>query len=628
MAEKCQLGNTIEAFKRHLTNSSMPWLLILDNADDPSLEIAQYFPTGNRGTIIVTSRNVQCRMHATTGSKELREMDPDEAVDLFLRSADLDSDDEQLQNSALPIVQTLVFLPLAIAQAGASILQGICTVEDYLEIYEGSRAELLSERPLQSIAGYEYTVYTTWEISVRSIRNKSENEQTNTASDALELLNLFGFFHFDNITEETIKFAWENKVKLEHYPWWKSNMIRLLQGGLHTSWDPLEYRQAIGLLSRYSLIQFGQSNRQISIHPLVHSWIRDSLSEEAQRKWWSATISTIALAPERNPYPFQSQLVLHAIHCMTASDPELLLLKGDFANEKITISINLIDLYIETSRLKHILVFAEMVVVYSKNFLGDCALTCAIAVRLAKIYLYMENYQKCSDLLEDWLSVSARVVGATDDITTSMMYMLAKVYKNTDRIPDALQLARRSVSILEESPDVNSLQHHDALANLASIHCKMGQHESALKFLEKASNLREYPELKGFRILEDRIAHEYDHLGRYQDARKSYEIVLKYCLEAYGEENDITVDTVFELGRVFGCIGQAERGIPLVGKAIDIATKTSVIDDSMLQHWKETLEDLRAQLQDNSGHESHEQSSLQWTEHRSKRRRQVEESSS
>ena len=161
MARLCKVGERMDDFKRHLTNSTEPWLLILDNADDPWLDISRFFPVGKRGTIIVTSRNPDCRCHATVGSRELREMESDEAINLLLRSADLYSEDQNLRGLALPIVRTLGYLALAVNHAGASIRQRVCSLETYLDIYISYRKKLLSSKPVQAESEYEYTVYTT-----------------------------------------------------------------------------------------------------------------------------------------------------------------------------------------------------------------------------------------------------------------------------------------------------------------------------------------------------------------------------------------------------------------------------------------------------------------------------------
>lgn len=200
MARVCKAGETMDSFRKCLTNSLEPWLLILDNADDPLLDISRFFPLGNRGTIIITSRNPDCKCHAPLRSREIRDMEIDEAITLLLRSGDLASEDQNTRDLALPIVQTLGHLALAVSHAGASIRQKTCSLEDYLYMYKRHRKKLLSNRRVQTSSDYKYTVYTTWEISVDSIKELARNDMEGAATNALELLTLFGFCHFDDIT--------------------------------------------------------------------------------------------------------------------------------------------------------------------------------------------------------------------------------------------------------------------------------------------------------------------------------------------------------------------------------------------------------------------------------------------
>ena len=281
MAATCRIGKNMQDFRRCLANSVEPWLLIFDNADDPSLDLSHYFPVGNQGTVIVTTRNPECRVHATAGSRELRDMEYNEATTLLLASAGKDFDDEYLRSLAQPIVQVLGCLALALLHAGASIRQGIAPLDEYLELFSCHRRRLLEYRPTQKGLNYEYTVYTTWRISVESIRKHAETSTNSAAADSLDLLQLFGFFHFDDITKDIFECAWQNLPEIEHYTWWSSMQMSFLRKDRLSKWNPLCVREAIQVLSSYSLIHFSQSNRRISLHPLVHSWIRDSLVEQA-----------------------------------------------------------------------------------------------------------------------------------------------------------------------------------------------------------------------------------------------------------------------------------------------------------------------------------------------------------
>ena len=65
-----------------LSGLEMPWLLVIDNADDLEFDYSRYFPSGERGHILVTSRNPECRIHATIGSHEFKDMEEEDSITL------------------------------------------------------------------------------------------------------------------------------------------------------------------------------------------------------------------------------------------------------------------------------------------------------------------------------------------------------------------------------------------------------------------------------------------------------------------------------------------------------------------------------------------------------------------
>ncbi|KAK5215128.1 hypothetical protein LTR96_011450 [Exophiala xenobiotica] len=85
LARILQVDENVECMKRTLANSVQAWLLIFDNADDPSLNLASYFPTGNRGDIIITSRNPQCQHYNTMGWREVGQLSPHDSMLLLKR---------------------------------------------------------------------------------------------------------------------------------------------------------------------------------------------------------------------------------------------------------------------------------------------------------------------------------------------------------------------------------------------------------------------------------------------------------------------------------------------------------------------------------------------------------------
>ena len=219
-------------------------------------------------------------------------MNVDEAVTLMLKTSGVyDISDQSTREIAQSVVLTLGRLALAITQAGAVIRQGRYRMEEYCALYARRRKELLNQKAIQSGNDYRYTVYTTWEVSRRMIEEIS-NE---AGRDALELLQMFSFLHYEGISEEIFSRAYYALQNSRQSDWILSYLPRIILRQSHKEWDLDDLRTAISVLLSFSLIYRDKENR-ISIHPLVHSWVRDRLGPIDEETVWTQTTSTIALS--------------------------------------------------------------------------------------------------------------------------------------------------------------------------------------------------------------------------------------------------------------------------------------------------------------------------------------------
>jgi hypothetical protein len=207
IARTCRITEGVDFVKLWLTNSPEPWLLILDNADDPSLNILNCLPVESRGTVLITTRNPGVTGLETVGTHELAGMDVKDAVTLLLRISKVDDESQSdVTEITSSVARTLGCLALAIVQAGAFIRQKRCTIAEYGEMYAQQPRNLLSRMHSPSITDYKYTVYTTWELSVDMIQGMNDE----TSRHAMDLLQLFSFMHFASISEEIFKRAIAN----------------------------------------------------------------------------------------------------------------------------------------------------------------------------------------------------------------------------------------------------------------------------------------------------------------------------------------------------------------------------------------------------------------------------------
>jgi NB-ARC domain len=161
------IGETAEDALLWLSRQHREWLLFLDNADDPDINLRKYFPSCNHGNIIVTSRNGECCVHAPSSNCHVSGMNTEEAICLLLGFSTV-KDSAENHTLASQIVDELGYLALAIVQAGAYISKG-CSLDKYLTIFQKDRTQLMSEQAVQTTDDYPWAVYITWDISFKKL---------------------------------------------------------------------------------------------------------------------------------------------------------------------------------------------------------------------------------------------------------------------------------------------------------------------------------------------------------------------------------------------------------------------------------------------------------------------------
>ncbi|KAJ7272229.1 P-loop containing nucleoside triphosphate hydrolase protein [Mycena rebaudengoi] len=147
------IGSDDENASCWLASSQEEWLLIFDNADDPSIKLFNYCPQSSSGNILITSRNPQLYVHASNCHHHISNMEEEDAVQLLLASS-MQPLTVETQMFARDIVTALYCFPLAIVQAGAYIAK-TQKLRKYLTAYEQNHTELLSRLPDQPLYKYK-----------------------------------------------------------------------------------------------------------------------------------------------------------------------------------------------------------------------------------------------------------------------------------------------------------------------------------------------------------------------------------------------------------------------------------------------------------------------------------------
>ncbi|KAJ7832957.1 P-loop containing nucleoside triphosphate hydrolase protein, partial [Mycena leptocephala] len=268
IAASKNIGDSSQDALKWLASTQEDWLLFYDNADDPNINLNSFLPRCNHGNIVITSRNPGLRVYAGAHSA-ISDMEETDAVALLLKSA---AEEISLitEKSAAEIVKELCYLPLAIVQAGAFISQS-GSLNSYLDIYIKNRAQLLSEKPAQSHDDYAWTVYTTWQMSFDQL-----------SQPATMLLQLCSFLHRDGISEEIFSRAASYKFPPSGPS--REALQKPLEFlsyflGPAGEWDTLCFLKVANKIMAYSLMSFDPGRKMFSIHPLVHSWSRTTITD-------------------------------------------------------------------------------------------------------------------------------------------------------------------------------------------------------------------------------------------------------------------------------------------------------------------------------------------------------------
>lgn len=320
LGQQAGKGATFAAGMHWLSTATRPWFLVVDNADDPDMDVSRYIPAGGKGHVLITTRNPETIAYANLGHFHFRGMDPEEAITLLLKSAhanDLDDQNSTSRKLAQSIASELGYLALALTHAGATIRRKIYTLERYLNYYLGQRKKMLSYPQISSAD--DANIITTWEIPFRRIASR----QSPQYRDAVDIMHIFAFMHFDSIPEMIFRsFARATNGK-------PSSLV--LPPGIlqyHSVWDEeadARVRSALRVLCDHSIVDHevrsdGQGFCQL--HPVVHAWTRARLRPDEQKRWVTFTASVLAdcITPslEASGRHFRKLLLPHIDSCLQA----------------------------------------------------------------------------------------------------------------------------------------------------------------------------------------------------------------------------------------------------------------------------------------------------------------------
>lgn len=244
-------GQTRQAILHWMNHLAKPFLLVFDNADDPSV-LSPYWPNSVRGSIVITSRNPTTREEGfAQQGLHIKAFDDEQGARYLLNllpKGYVLTDEDLVAANALS--RQFGGLPLALRQAASFMKSKRCPVAQFATIYQ----RWFNVIDGFNIPGYDKTVADVWTMSSSTLSDHSR-----------DLLDTVALLDPDSIPME-----------LFYITDIRPDYGEFLQ-------DQLSVLSAVEGLANQSLVDYNPHSRCLSLHRFFQDATFRKLSENPRR---------------------------------------------------------------------------------------------------------------------------------------------------------------------------------------------------------------------------------------------------------------------------------------------------------------------------------------------------------
>ena len=598
------------------------WLLVYDNidrtsyeADEPhksadsstSYDITSYFPKGDSGSIIITTRlqrlvslgsglhleklsdvdgllilekhagqtfRTVCEVASLADSTDISLWDPGQSFaspytclpinmyqdELFgipflgRRRLNLPSRAlvlKCLANTILDavlLVQRLGCLPLALVFAGSYISK--TTIANYLKLYEKSWKDLhttMKNRPDYP----ERTIITTWQISYDELKLKDKS--------AANLLCLWGYIDNQELWYELL--TWDHHFD-EYYGgdiWLQEKAPCWLRAVMKTE---IEFQRTIDMLLGYSLIQRNQNSDSYTIHIVVHDWIRTTINADNNENLLQVAVTTIGLAvPDDDGVHFWTthrRLLPHISRLLQdwpCTSEDWKLAEGVDACSYLVALINLGDCLLNQHRLVEADALYLRALRGSETTFGTESGLTQRAVSSYGIICEMDGrLAEAEALYKRALARREKIVGADHPRTLNIINNLGRLYGKQGRSTDAEAMYQRALAGKKRACGIESSSTLNAMCNIALLYMSQGRFAEAEDMCKQVLSVGEKIHGPDHPSMIDAVAilgGVYIGCGRLVEAEPLLERVFNCKETLLGINHQHTLGAIYDLGLLY-----------------------------------------------------------------------------
>ncbi|KAI4287728.1 MAG: hypothetical protein L6R35_003007 [Caloplaca aegaea] len=445
------------------------WLMIFDNVDrdvpndedGQAYNVRSFLPAADHGSILITTRLPS--LGELGKSIEVTRLGNDQALELLSDRSGLHRSLSDMNK----LFERLGNLPLALVQAGTYMRETQTSCSKYLDLYQKSWTDLVAETP--RLRDYENgSIQTTWIISYNRIRHSNPT--------AGKLLQRWAYLARQDVWYEL--FLPGSAVCLE-CEW----LQKLAQ-------SEIGFKSVIRSLLAYSLIEAQQHTESYSIHPVVHDWCAETISDG------NDDLKTIALTIVGEAVPeysktaywlFQQRLLPHVDRCLRQiGDSDLHSRLGDV--KACTIFHNLGILYHDQGKSAEAEKMYQWALDGKEKAWGNPnhPSTLDTVNNLGNLYHRQDKYTEAEEMYQRALDGYTKALGPNHPSTLETTHNLGTLYYRQGNFTGAEKAYQRALDGYTKALGPNCPSIFKTVNNLGVLYTKQGKFTEAKKMYERA----------------------------------------------------------------------------------------------------------------------------------------------
>jgi len=543
------------------SDESGKWLLVLDNADNPSefqgnqRGISRYLPQGSKGTLIVTTRSNAIANRLGCKTIGVAKMKPKEAEDLFrqLHNGSIEPADT---NAIHELLRALDYLPLAIAAATTYMKETGTLPTEYLEILNSTRT---NQAGLLMKKFYD----------IRRELQEDGTESADSKEDMTESVLSTYYITFRRIQELCPLAA--NLLQLIAF--WDSRAIPelfLTESELDGAKDLLLFNEARGYLFDYALISRSTIPKTYDIHRLVHLSMETYASQNLDKavNWKKRALDIVSRLFSPGDYKELATCTVYLSHVLAV-------LRHADGSETNSLKLfdNLAMYFFITGQYHKALEWDLRALDAREKILErDHPSTLTTVHNIASVFNKQGEHIKALEWYQRALDGWEKILGRDHPSTLTTVHNIALVFDSQGEHIKALEWYQRALDGYEK---ILGREHPSTLTtvhNIALVFDSQGEHIKALEWYQRALDgsekilRRDHPSTL---TTVHSMALVFDKQGEHIKALEWYQRALDGREKILGRDHPSTLSTVIGMALLFNKQGEHIKALEWYQRALD-----------------------------------------------------------